>query len=732
MTGANAAPYVGSCPFLAADKARFFGRADEARKVAALWRDTRLTVLTGRSGVGKTSLLHAGVFPLVDITNADLLPVGRVCHETAFPAAALPEHNPYTLALLATWAPSEPQTRLSGFAVSDYLRRRHVRTDPYGKPYPVLATIDQAEDLFTGSTGSTGSTGRRHADWHRAAFIEGLAEALDRLPHVHLLLSIRDDYLDDFTRHQAVLSSVPVAVFTLSSLSPVAAAEAVRGSLEGTERSFAPGAAEALISGLGAGDVDPALLQVLCAGLWSALPDDVQEITSALVTEAADRVLATFCDRMVAAVAADQDLPPRELSAWLSQQFVAQPDTRNTVDEGTTHTAGMPNSVARALRDRHVLTAVPRSGARSYELRHDCLIDPVLRMRERVAEEQGTAFEPGPADFLRAAERAMADGDTGLAARHAAQALRRAADTDLRLRAEAESLLGNIAHAHGQLGDAEARYRTAAVLFEALRDTPAVAGLLAAIGQTLLAQGRYQEAIDRLHAAVGRIPNDLAVQTAFAWALWQAGHHGAAVAVLTGVLNTDGDTSDALRARGEILADLGRAQQALHDLDRVQRNQQPSTRAARGLALATLGRLSAAGSEVEAALSRAPHNGPVLVYAARVAALSGDPVGAADLARRAADATDPGIPPHLRRQALELMEAVVELPVPPRPAASALLTVHPGQLRYGHAADAGQRLRVVCRHGHGQQVALPVLAAHHDQQVSLHLVFDALGDHLEL
>jgi hypothetical protein len=45
----------------------------------------------------------------------------------------------------------------------------------------------------------------------------------------------------------------------------------------------------------------------------------------------------------------------------------------------------------------------------------------------------------------------------------------------------------------------------------------------------------------------------------------------------------------------------------------------------------------------------------VLLYAARVAALSGDPAVAADLARRAIAAEDPRLPPHQRETAFKLL-----------------------------------------------------------------------------
>jgi WD40 repeat protein len=54
-------PYVGLVPFSEQDAAWFYGRSGEQRIIAANLRSSRLTLLYGASGVGKTSVLMAGV-----------------------------------------------------------------------------------------------------------------------------------------------------------------------------------------------------------------------------------------------------------------------------------------------------------------------------------------------------------------------------------------------------------------------------------------------------------------------------------------------------------------------------------------------------------------------------------------------------------------------------------------------------------------------------------------------
>ena len=54
-------PYVGLVPYEEDDAEFFFGRSHEAAIVRANLRSARLTILYGPSGVGKSSLLMAGV-----------------------------------------------------------------------------------------------------------------------------------------------------------------------------------------------------------------------------------------------------------------------------------------------------------------------------------------------------------------------------------------------------------------------------------------------------------------------------------------------------------------------------------------------------------------------------------------------------------------------------------------------------------------------------------------------
>ena len=644
------APYPGQRPFLQADQDWFFGRGIESTALLELWQDNQLVLAVGPAASGKTSLLHAGVLPLLARNRAHVLPTGRVSYGATFPTTALPSHNPYTLALLRSWSSDEAPTRLVDLTVADF-----VRAYTQGRSGPLYAAIDQLDDLPADSNPRQG---------YRDKFLAELADAVQAEPSLHLLLLTREDAADAIAARLA-----RAARFDLGTLTRLGAIEAVAGPAVGAGRPFADGAAEKLVADLQTSRivvvdgaerrvqsdrVEPSLLQAVCAKLWKSVPVDTERITirDVRLFGDVDKLLAAHCGRVIASVADNFDRQVTGVRHWLLRNFVTELGTRGTAYQGVAETAGVPNAIAQALEDGHLLSGAPRSGSRWYELLADRLIQP---LRDAVDQLPPVL---GPQKYLAAAERALARGELDVAERYARATTRGSCETDLRLNADTESLLGNIAAERGESAEAkaeaESHYRSAATLFETLRDTPAVAAQLAAVGQMLIAQERPEDALSELKAAIDRMPSDPIFQTDLALALWQLGESRTAVTVLTSVLAADGGNKVALRARGEILADLGEASRAMLDLDRVTLESRPSTRAARGLALAKLGDRSSANLEVDEAVEEAPSNGAVLLQAARAKALNGDENAAEELAWRAVDATDPGLPPHHREVALHL------------------------------------------------------------------------------
>ncbi len=669
-------PYLGPRSYGIGDQCGFYGRDRECREVSALWQGNRLLVLYGPSGVGKTSLVQAGVISRFGRQAVDVLPVGRVSvsDSSAFYTASPVTPNPYDFALLSAWSPDESSADLAGMSLTQFLGR-HNRTDRYDDPLPVLAVIDQFEELFIDF---------RHRQRCIEEFIDHLADAVKNVPSLRLLVAIREEALANLIPRENRLAGHSRARFLLLPLTRDAARDAVIKPLVGTGRSFASGVAEKLVDDLRTTEVinhvgrtrmtaefvEPMRLQVVCYALWRALPNLMEVIIEDDLHRYADigLTVAEFCGEMVAEVAAEYRIPASELDDWLERTFITELGARAAAYEGLNVAGGMWNSIARALETQHILKSERRAGTLWYELQHDLLVEPIRRL---AAERRpGRQQEPGdktvvtvdPANYLRAAEDALASGDVALSKKHAQAALHASDDRDRHLsaRAHAEKFLGDIASQERRLWEAEGWYRRAAEHFETLQEQPAVGQLLTAIGQLLLKRGSYADAVETLQSAVSRPSSDPAIEEELAKALWASGQVPAATALLDTISAIAPDPAEVLIS--QLRAELADPASVIDDLDhllalRPESGQRADVRAARALALARLGRISEAVIEASAAEREAPGSGPVLVRVSGVACVAGDPSQADLLVRRASDSRNPSL---LARQREEIQRLLAE------------------------------------------------------------------------
>ncbi|GAA0403662.1 hypothetical protein Acor_33040 [Acrocarpospora corrugata] len=528
-------PYVGFRPYRSAEHGWFFGREQEAQDVATSWQGTGLTVVFGPAKVGKTSLLHAGVLPRIEAESADVLPVAEARREAA-------AGNPYVASLLAAWAPGRP----ADMTISEFLDRRVDRFDEYGDPLSVLIAIDQAEELFGGPP-----------KWRREReeCLKQLASAVVRHHGLHLLLCVREEFLAAVLPHERLLGQGSRGRLHLRPFGREAALAAVTRPVEASGRVFGPGAAEAVVDASGVlrgsdesgPEFEPGQLQIVCSALWESLPADVREITLEHVPGLVevDRFLAGFCRQVIGEVAEEQGVSGGTILIWLHEVFVTDHSAGISVSEGYPTTAGIPNAIARALAERHLLRTEQRLGVRWYELQHQR-----LGLAIRKAEN--------PVTLLGDAEAELAQGNWDLARGLALVAMQAAGREATWVHAQGKAIMGEAAAALGQAEAAHGLLAEAANSFAAMQRFDAVARVLAADGRVWIAQGQPRKAVSVLKSALDWDANSVSVHLALGQALWRAGRVRDALAVLDGVVDLAAQPPpEAVALRAEILDGLG-------------------------------------------------------------------------------------------------------------------------------------------------------------------------------
>ena len=646
MTGTGAptndvaSPFVGPRPFRQADADRFFARDMEAREIQSRWLADRIVVLHGPAAVGKTSLLQAGVLPLLThADNLDLLQIGRLSHQSALSQPVAPTVNSCRIALLRSWAPLASPAQAA--SIADFLQsRRAVRN---GEPRLILAAIDQLEELFTDFPAR---------QLEREDLVAELAAAVREVPELRLLLVVRDDCLGELRMREQRFSPHPFSYIALPPLLPEAALDAVTRPLAGTGLSFSNDAAAQCISQVravtytnAAGEsatrlqdrVEPLFLQITCAGLWSSLRTGTRTITIGDIREFgdADMALARFYDAVIDEVQLETGTPAARLRTWIQSAFINEHGTRSSVNRGTSVTAGMPNDVADSFAQHHLLTAEHRTNSTWYQLIHDRLMTPIQQANRVWRSASGTQADEAPqkqttpAAFAAAAQAALAEGRFPSARRFARLAATRyrQAGNDRRF-ARAMILQGDIARSAGDLSGAGESFRIALSTFAMLGDRNAIVRMLSALADVHFSVGDYRSAADLQRQAIGRLPSDVGALIGLGYAQWYGGSPANAEATFSQAVSGDPGAIPAFAGRGQVRVELQEYVAALADLNyalaaAVPSADEPDVRSARALALTALGRTEEAEQDLAVARGMEPGRARTLLRAGRIAAMRG-------------------------------------------------------------------------------------------------------------
>jgi hypothetical protein len=384
-------PYVGPRPFEREERNLFFGREREISELQSLLTAHRTLLLYAASGAGKTSLLNAGLLPLMEQEGFEVFPVARV--RGMIPGGVRPEDisNLYVFNTLMSWTEDEAANKtLPRMSLAQFLKTREHILDLEGFPAPRLIVFDQFEEFFT--------VYQEH--WkQREDFFHQVAGALEEDPVLRVLFVIREDYLARLDPYVSLLPERLRTRYRLVRLGFEDACRAVEGPLKGSGRSFADGVAARLVGELlktkvesvtgetveAVGEyVEPVQLQIVCKNLWDSLPTDITVITAEHLQffGDVDEALKVFYENAVQKAISETEVAEEKLRKWFTRELITPAGTRGTVYRGKEDTDGIPNAAVDILENEHILRGELRAGAHWYELTHDRLIEPIRNSNE--------------------------------------------------------------------------------------------------------------------------------------------------------------------------------------------------------------------------------------------------------------------------------------------------------------------------------------------------------------
>ncbi len=416
-------PWPGLRAFTENDRDFFFGRERESAELLGIVKRASVVVLYGQSGLGKTSLLQAGLFPA--LKRLDFVPFRlRFDHEEEAPSFAEQIKQALIAELAASGIDAPRPTQQE--TLWEYFHRRDVDFwGPRNRLYTPVIVLDQFEEVFTLGQKTERSAARvaqfaadlesviehRPPDSVRERLDahpeEALAYDFQRQP-VQFVLSLREDFLPLLDPLRSRMPSLLPHRFRLERMTAAQALTVIeRGGRELVEPDVAKEIVDfvstsqrkQVVRSMERRDVEPALLSVVCEELnRRRLERHQSRITTDLLTEEQSGIIQSFYERAFEGV----DSRVRD---WVEDELLTASGYRDRAAMEDALNLGLPQSAFDLLVDRRVLHREEREGVVWLELTHDLLTDPAARSRSerelRLREEAANAREAERNEKLR-------------------------------------------------------------------------------------------------------------------------------------------------------------------------------------------------------------------------------------------------------------------------------------------------------------------------------------------
>lgn len=393
-------PWLGLFSYTEQTRAYFHGRDDETGELARRVQRKPLSVLFGQSGLGKTSLLRAGLVPRLRAEGFCPVYV-RVDYAPESPSPS----EQIKQAILKASSEAGCWTR-SGVAVEgeslwEFMHHRgDLLRDAGGRTLMPLLIFDQFEEVFT--LGQADDAGRLRA----RQYLEDLADLVENRPPAALearieeddaaaedfdfaradyrvLIALREDYLAHL---ESVKGFMPSITQNRMRLARMNGAQALSAVVKPGGRLVSQEVAESIVrfvaggSELGNAEIEPSLLSLICRELNTVrLGQGRAEISADLLAGSRDTILSEFYERALA----DQ---PAGVRRVVEDELLTDSGHRESLAEERVAKAlvaagASPDALA-TLVDRRLLRIEDRLDMRRVELTHDVLCNVVLASRE--------------------------------------------------------------------------------------------------------------------------------------------------------------------------------------------------------------------------------------------------------------------------------------------------------------------------------------------------------------
>ena len=350
--------------FVEADAAMFAGREREARQLVSRIVSSRAVVVHARSGLGKTSLLRAGVVPL--LRQQSFRPVYARTLDSLL--GDLGEAVAQDCGISPSATDGDPEERT----------RRVIEAAAAGGPLVLM--LDQFEEFFTRF---------ERQPRERQAFVQFITDLVrDEKRDVRVVFSLREDYLYALDEFQRKLPDLFAHAFRLLPLTPLGAREAIIRPLANNNVSWDEALINQLVDELTGFDFDSARLQVTCsevyrhalAGAQGSVALKADDLNS--LKESTGTGLRGIYKRYLREAVRNIPEGLRLDSKLLLDKLIGAKRTKFAIGRDALHAefgeTQRVDAVLAVLVEQKLVRCERRGGREWLELRHECLVEEIL------------------------------------------------------------------------------------------------------------------------------------------------------------------------------------------------------------------------------------------------------------------------------------------------------------------------------------------------------------------
>lgn len=356
-------PYKGVLYYEMGDQQIFYGREEQInqllRCIQGEGRANRLTILHGISGVGKTSLLNAGVGPALLRDNViPLYPLPGLGTRYQSPEPTI--YKRITGAL--PFNPEYPD--ISKIPLHQFLQMASLALD--GRK--LIIFLDRFEDFFIHLSPEV-----------QESFITELSYCYDdeALP-VRFVISLRKEYFSDLSQFE---TSIPTIFFNHLNLEPLSAEQASNAILDPVARlrlgiRYEQELVDAILSDLGQGSIEPPQLQIVCECLYDKRSSNIITLANYEELGRARDILASHLGSVMAErFREDRPIAERILIELITAEGTKQALTRDELRAKINDEA--LDKILERLVNYRLLRRDEDAGEFQYELAHEYLIKEI-------------------------------------------------------------------------------------------------------------------------------------------------------------------------------------------------------------------------------------------------------------------------------------------------------------------------------------------------------------------